>query len=97
MVKLFNEWEAALISFQTDVRSRFVQQDGILHVFESISIVAHNADKSGTCSAFVDALVRQELKEDGKIKLIESFKDIHGTGILECMASTAESPEKQEL
>ena len=45
----------------------------------------------------MDVLVRQELNEDGKVKIFESFRDIHGTGILECMASTAESPEKQEL
>ena len=94
LVKFFKEWEAALISNRCEIRSVFVQQDGILHAFMSAASVAHNADKSGTCTTFVDSLVRQELNEDGKIKLVEFYHDVHGTGIFECMASTAESPEE---
>jgi hypothetical protein len=97
MVELFKERESALISDWWEVRSEFVQQDGILHVFMTIAAVAHNADKSGTCSLFMDALVRQELNEDGNIKLFEIYNDVHGTGFLKCMASTAESQEEQEL
>ena len=97
LVEHFKKREAALISNWWEVRSEFVQQDGILHAFMTIAAVAHNADKSGTCSAFMDALVRQELNEDGKIKLIETFCDIHSTGYLKCMESTAESQEEQEL
>ena len=97
MVEYFKGGESALISNWWEVRSEFVQQDGILHVFMTIAIVAHNADKSGTCSLIMDALGRQELNEDGKIKLIEIYNDVHGTGISKCMESTAESPEEQEL
>ena len=97
MVELFKEREAALISNWWEVRSEFVQQDGILHAFMTIAAVAHNAVKSGICSLFMDALVRQELNEDGKIKLFEIYNDVHGTGFLKCMASTAESQEEQEL
>ena len=97
VIEYFKELEAALISHWCEVRSEFVQQDGILHGFMSAASVTHNPDKSGTCSTFVDVLVRQELNEDGKIKLIESFNDIHGTSIFECMTITAESPEEQEI
>ena len=69
-------WESALISDWWEVRSEFVQQDGILHAFMTIAAVTHNADKSGSCSAFTDALIRQELNEDGKIKLFEIYKDM---------------------
>ena len=97
VVELFKELEAAVISNWCELRSEFVQQDGILHAFMTIATVAHNADKSGTCSLLIDALVRQELNEDGKIKLIEFYYDIHGTGFIKCTESTAESPEEQEL
>ena len=46
-------------------------------------------------------LVRQELNEDGKIKLFEIYNDVHGTGIFDCMESfqyaSPSNPEKQEL
>ena len=63
----------------------------------NISAVIRNADKSGTCSMFMDSLVRQEVNEDGKVKLLEFYDDIHGTGIFKCMESIAESPEEQKL
>ena len=95
MVEYFKKLEAVSISFWREVRSEFVQQDGILHAFMNYASVAHNADKFGTCSAFMDALIRQELNEDDKIKLIESYYDIHGTGFLKCMESTAEFQEQE--
>ena len=76
MVELFKGWESAFVSFWWEVRSEFVQQDGILHAFMTIAAVTHNADKSGSCSAFTDALIRQELNEDGKIKLFEIYNDM---------------------
>ena len=97
VIEDFHLWESAFVSFWWEVRSEFVQQDGILHVFMNVAAVTHNADKSGTCSLLMDALIRQELNEDGKIKLFEFYHDIHGTGILKCMGSTAESQEEQEL
>jgi hypothetical protein len=97
MVEYFKKLEADLISFWCELRSEFVQQDGILHAFMDIAAVVHNADKSGTCSMFNDALIRQELNEDGKIKLFESYSDIYGTDYLQCKESTAESQEDQEL
>jgi hypothetical protein len=73
------------------------QQDGILHVFMNFASVAHNTDKSGTCSTFNDTLIYQELNEDGKIKIFDSYYDVHGAGFLKCMESTAESQEELQL
>jgi hypothetical protein len=91
VVEYFKKFEADLISLWIEVRSEFVQQDGILHAFMTMAAVVHNADKSGTCSSFTDSLIRQELNEDGKVKIFESYYDAHDTDYLQCKESTVES------
>jgi hypothetical protein len=90
-------WEEALISLWWEVRSEFVQQDGVFHAFLNCAVVANNADKSATRTFFMDSLIRQELNEDGKIKLVEFYNDAAGPGMFEFLGSTAESPKTQDL